>query len=134
MTGTSPMSPHHERLRSFTINCDGETLSCAAIEPPRKPTSPRAPLAAVVLHGAGTGDKTRHTALLTDFAARGHHALACDFSGHTSRSRFTRLVHPGTDHRLGSWFAENSGPRGRFVDTVLRGTPYECTPPLPRPG
>ncbi|MFG2530858.1 alpha/beta hydrolase [Streptomyces sp. NPDC048516] len=213
----------------------------------------------MVLHGAGTGDKTRHTALLTDFAARGHHALACDFSGHgnstgqlgelslqrrflqaravidhcvpagfglaligfsmsgqtvadlaahygsrvasiglcapavyaadawtvpfgagfteiirtpgswrtspafevfrslsaravlatpaddavippavtqaiasalgASRSRFTRFVHPGADHRLGSWFAANSAPRGRFATAVLRGTPYECTPP-----
>ncbi|MEU9487596.1 alpha/beta fold hydrolase [Streptomyces decoyicus] len=264
MTGTRHTSPHHDTLRSFTVDCDGETLSCAAIEPLRTPTSPSTPLVAVVLHGAGTSDKTRHTALMTDFAARGHHAVACDFSGHgnstgqltelslqrrflqaralidhcvpadaglaligfsmsgqtvadlaahygprvtsiglcapavyaadawtvpfgagfteiirtpeswrtspafavfrslsiravlatpaddavippavteaiasalgTSRSRFARFVHPGADHRIGSWFADNSVPRSRFVAAVLQGTPYECTPPPPRRG
>ncbi|WP_336053265.1 alpha/beta hydrolase [Streptomyces sp. CA2R101] len=263
MTGTNHMSPHHETLRPFTIDCDGETLSCTAAEPlQRTSTSPHTPLTTVVLHGAGTSDKARHTALLTDFAARGHHALACDFSGHgnstgqlrelslqrrfrqartmidhcvpagaglaligfsmsgqtvadlaahygsrvasiglcapavyaadawtvpfgagfteiirtpgnwrtspafevfrslstravlvtpandavippavteaiaaalgTSPAHFTRFVHPGADHRLGSWFADNPAPRSHFVTTVLRGTPYEGTLPPPR--
>lgn len=42
-----------------------------------------------------------------------------------SRAHFTRLVHPEADHQLGRWFADHAAPRGRFVDTVLRGTPYE---------
>ncbi|WP_329180412.1 alpha/beta hydrolase [Streptomyces decoyicus] len=166
MTGTSQLSPHHEMPRSFTIDCDGETLSCAAIEPLRTPTNPRTPLAAVVLHGAGTSDKTRHTALMADFAARGHHALACDFSGHgnstgqlgelslqrrfrQARAVIDHCVPAGSslaligfsmsgqtvaDHRLGSWLADNSVPRSRFVAAVLRGTPYERTPPPPRLG
>ncbi|MFI9048455.1 alpha/beta hydrolase [Streptomyces sp. NPDC053427] len=261
--GGSPArgGPAHAVFRSSTVKCDGETLSCAAAVPStvRRDSSP--PLTAVVLHGAGTSDKTRLTGLMADFAARGHQALAFDFSGHgdssghlgelslrrrflqaravidnhissegnlvligfsmsgqtvadlvahygsrvaaiglcapavyaaeawsvpfgagfteiirtpdswrrsraldvfrslspravlavpgtdavippavteavadalgTSRSRFTRLVHPAADHRLGSWFADNAAPRGRFVDTVLRGTPYETGPPPP---
>lgn len=50
-------------------------------------TSPTVVLPTVVLlHGAGTSDKSRLTGLMTDFAARGHHALACDFSGHGDSS------------------------------------------------
>lgn len=262
MTDTDQPGPRHGPLRPFTVDCEGETLSCAATGPARAPGGPAAPVTAVLLHGAGTGDKTRLTGLLTDFAARGHHALALDFSGHGastgrlaesslrrrfgqaravighhvpaasplvligfsmsgqtvadlvahygsrvvsiglcapavyaadawpvpfgagfteiirtpeswrtssalevfrslstravlaapavdevippavteavaaalggSRSRFTRLTYPGAGHRLGLWFADNAAPRGRFVDTVLRGTPYE--PPAGRPG
>ncbi|MGW2930330.1 alpha/beta hydrolase [Streptomyces sp. NPDC001156] len=36
-------------------------------------------------------------------------------------SAFTRLELPGANHRLGLWFREHAGDRGRFVDAVLAG-------------
>ncbi|MFE7706886.1 alpha/beta hydrolase [Streptomyces sp. NPDC057486] len=253
MTGTDGTSPGCGTLRHFTLKCDGETLSCLAAVPHMSHPSVPARPTAVLLHGAGTSDTSRLTGLLSDFAARGHHALAFDFSGHgdssgrlselslkrrfaqaravidsrvpdggplvligfsmsgqtvadlaahygsrvvsiglcapavyapeawsvpfgagfteiirtpdswrrspaldvfrslstravlatpltdtiippavtqavagalaTSRCRFTGLVHPEADHRLGQWFAVNAVARGRFVDTVLSDTP-----------
>ncbi|MGW7410899.1 alpha/beta hydrolase [Streptomyces sp. NPDC054863] len=73
---SEPTSP----VRHFSIDCDGETLSCAEAAP-HAPSSAE-PLAAVVLHGAGNGDKKSPTVLAAHLAARGHHALAFDFSGH----------------------------------------------------
>ncbi|MGW6057352.1 alpha/beta hydrolase [Streptomyces sp. NPDC055189] len=244
-------------LQHFTLYGDGETLSCARTqaEAPAPGGQENPPLAVVFLHGAGTSDKGRFTALMADFAARGHQALAFDFSGHgdssgrlgelslrrrftqacavidrqvptgrrlvligfsmsgqtvadlaahygsrvaaiglcapavygakawpvpfaagfteiirapdswrrspaldvfrslstravlvtpavdavippavteavagalgASRSRFTRLVLPDADHRLGLWFATNGVARRRFVDTVLDGIRHE---------
>ncbi|MFB9572955.1 alpha/beta hydrolase [Streptomyces yanii] len=253
MTGTDHTSPGCGTLRRFTLKCDGETLSCLAAVPHMSHPTLLVRPTAVLLHGAGTSDTSRLTGLLSDFAARGHHALAFDFSGHgdssgrlselslerrfaqaravidsrvpdggplvligfsmsgqtvadlvahygsrvvsiglcapavyapeawsvpfgagfteiirtpdswrrspafdvfrslstravlatpltdtiippavthavagalaTSRCRFTGLVHPEADHRLGQWFAANAVPRGRFVDTVLSDTP-----------
>ncbi|MEU6679088.1 alpha/beta fold hydrolase [Streptomyces sp. NPDC046925] len=256
MTDTSPPTDLEPARtpRHFTFYGDGETLSCTQLEAPAPPpaTPENPPLAVVLLHGAGTSDKARFTALMADFAARGHQALAFDFSGHgestgnlgelslrrrftqacavidrhvptgrrlvligfsmsgqtvadlaahygprvasiglcapavygarawpvpfaagfteiirtpdswrrspaldvfrglssravlvtpavdavippavteavagalgASRSRFTRLVLPDADHRLGLWFAANAVPRRRFVDTVLDDT------------
>ncbi|MEU8890186.1 alpha/beta hydrolase family protein [Streptomyces sp. NPDC048442] len=84
-------------VRHFTIDCDGETLTCAEAVPPARhlpspSLSPSEPLAAVVLHGAGNGDKQSPTVLATHLAARGHHGLAFDFSGHgASTGRLSEL-------------------------------------------
>ncbi|MFI0975693.1 alpha/beta hydrolase [Streptomyces sp. NPDC021093] len=75
-------------VRHFSIDCDGETLSCAEVVP-RASRAP-SPLAAVVLHGAGNGDKQSPTVLATHLAARGHHALAFDFSGHGASTGLLR--------------------------------------------
>ncbi|MEV7239106.1 hypothetical protein AB0N06_35995, partial [Streptomyces sp. NPDC051020] len=40
----------------------------------------------------------------------------------TTRSRFTGLVHPEADHRLGHWFAAIAVPRGCFMNTLLSNT------------
>ncbi|MFD3513440.1 alpha/beta hydrolase family protein [Streptomyces sp. NPDC058657] len=75
----------------FTLACDGEALSCTEAVPAGDPPDPRphshpasAPsdLTAVLLHGAGNGDKQSPGILATHLAARGHRALALDFSGH----------------------------------------------------
>lgn len=47
---------------------------------------PGAPASVVVLHGAGNGNKAALVPLLQEFAARGQHALAFDFSGHGESS------------------------------------------------
>jgi pimeloyl-ACP methyl ester carboxylesterase len=86
MTGTGRPSRRPAPIEEFTVNCDGETLSCAAALPHPADEAPAPALTAVVLHGAGTSDKRRLTGLLSDVAARGHHALAFDFSGHGDSS------------------------------------------------
>ncbi|MEU6543724.1 alpha/beta fold hydrolase [Streptomyces sp. NPDC046859] len=65
-------------LSSFTCAHDGELLSGVHGGPAGDPRLP----AVVLLHGAGPGTKDRLLPLLADFAARGCHALAFDFSGH----------------------------------------------------
>ncbi|WP_431046358.1 alpha/beta hydrolase [Streptomyces sp. P1-3] len=84
----------------FTFACDGELLSCAALDPavearPGVEANPGAEdgdrPAAVLLHGAGTSDEGRFSGLLGDLAARGHQALCFDFSGHGASSG--RLPH-----------------------------------------
>ncbi|MFD7390709.1 alpha/beta hydrolase [Streptomyces sp. NPDC059852] len=65
-------------LSSFTHVHDGDLLSGVYGGPAGGPRVP----AAVLLHGAGPGTKDRLLPLLADFAARGCHALAFDFSGH----------------------------------------------------
>ncbi|MFJ4879474.1 alpha/beta fold hydrolase [Streptomyces sp. NPDC088745] len=82
---------HAPLVRHFTFPSDGELLACAQAVPAVKaaPAAPATltpttlpPHAVLVLHGAGNGDKQSPTVLATAFAARGHHALAFDFSGH----------------------------------------------------
>ncbi|MFH8660554.1 alpha/beta fold hydrolase [Streptomyces afghaniensis] len=66
-------------LIPFTHTVDGERLSGLSGGPgPGEP----ARATAVLLHGAGNGGKDRLVPLLEEFAARGCHALAFDFSGH----------------------------------------------------
>ncbi|CAM5745400.1 hypothetical protein STAFG_5555 [Streptomyces afghaniensis 772] len=66
-------------LIPFTHTVDGERLSGLSGGPgPGEP----ARATAVLLHGAGNGSKDRLVPLLGEFAARGCHALAFDFSGH----------------------------------------------------
>lgn len=60
----------------FTYAHDGERLSGVT------GGDPDAPATAVVLHGAGNGDKERLLPLLGEFVARGCRGLAFDFSGH----------------------------------------------------
>ncbi|MEW2132518.1 alpha/beta fold hydrolase [Streptomyces sp. NPDC005435] len=60
----------------FTFACDGERLSVVRVgAAPGRAT-------VVLLHGAGAGSKARLLPAAAEFAARGCHALACDFSGH----------------------------------------------------
>ncbi|WP_369173504.1 alpha/beta hydrolase [Streptomyces sp. R28] len=80
------MSSHPSPLRTFTVDGDGESLSCARVDAVRTAAGPCPLPTVVLLHGAGTSDKTRLTDLMTDFATRGHHALACDFAGHGDSS------------------------------------------------
>ncbi|MDX2813862.1 alpha/beta fold hydrolase [Streptomyces sp. NPDC006207] len=82
MTGTERTGGNPATIESFTVDCDGETLSCTAARPVTDDRGAAGALTAVVLHGAGTSDRQRLTGLLGDVAARGHHALAFDFSGH----------------------------------------------------
>ncbi|WUD71171.1 alpha/beta fold hydrolase [Streptomyces sp. NBC_00510] len=82
MTGTEHTGGSPATIESFTVDCDGETLKCTAARPVTDGRGTAGPLTAVVLHGAGTSDRQRLTGLLGDVAARGHHALAFDFSGH----------------------------------------------------
>ncbi|WP_433543990.1 alpha/beta hydrolase (plasmid) [Streptomyces sp. CA-294286] len=75
-------------VRHFTLACDGEILSCTEAAP--RPALPAGALpdvpapgpSALVLHGAGNGDKQSPGILAAHLAARGHRALAFDFSGH----------------------------------------------------
>nr|WP_229897755.1 alpha/beta hydrolase [Streptomyces finlayi] len=81
--GPGAAAPGDPQLSShathFTLPCDGEVLSCVTV----RPVIPApAPLAVLVLHGAGNGDKQSPAVLAAAFADRGHHALAFDFSGH----------------------------------------------------
>ncbi|MBG0855894.1 alpha/beta fold hydrolase [Streptomyces spinoverrucosus] len=69
MTDLSPFA-------GFTYDHDGERLSGV------HGGAPQAPATAVVLHGAGNGDKERLLPLLGEFVARGCRGLAFDFSGH----------------------------------------------------
>lgn len=62
-------------LSGFLHAYDGERLSGVSAGPPGRAT-------AVLLHGAGNGSKERLLPLAAEFAARGCHALAFDFSGH----------------------------------------------------
>jgi pimeloyl-ACP methyl ester carboxylesterase len=62
-------------LSAFTHDFDGERLSGLTAGAPGRAT-------AVLLHGAGNGSKQRLLPLLTEFAERGRHTLAFDFSGH----------------------------------------------------
>ncbi|MFD8076332.1 alpha/beta hydrolase [Streptomyces sp. NPDC059718] len=82
MTDTERIGGSPATIESFTVDCDGETLRCTAARPVTDDRGAAGPLTAVVLHGAGTSDSQRLTGLLGDVAARGHHALAFDFSGH----------------------------------------------------
>ncbi|MFS4095863.1 alpha/beta hydrolase [Streptomyces sp. AF1A] len=66
-------------LSGFTQAYDGERLSGVSAGPPGRAT-------AVLLHGAGNGSKERLLPLAAEFAARGCHALAFDFSGHGESS------------------------------------------------
>ncbi|MFB7242720.1 alpha/beta hydrolase [Streptomyces populi] len=63
-------------LSSFTHDHDGERLSCVG------GGGNDGAATAVLLHGAGNGNKERLLPLLGDFAARGCAGLAFDFSGH----------------------------------------------------
>ncbi len=110
-TAAFGVGQHASVVRHFAFPSDGEVLVCAQAVPaakaapavPAVPTDPAAPTASVtpaaptppsplpstppphavlVLHGAGNGDKQSPTVLAAAFAARGHHALAFDFSGH----------------------------------------------------
>jgi pimeloyl-ACP methyl ester carboxylesterase len=71
--------PVRTTVRKRVLALDGERLSAYTVAPGRE--IPGA-YGVVVLHGAGGGDKERCLPLAEDFAARGHHALALDFSGH----------------------------------------------------
>ncbi|MEU1619395.1 alpha/beta hydrolase [Streptomyces sp. NPDC005722] len=82
MTRTDRTASDSVVTGSFTVNCDGESLSCSSARPGTAHTGPGEPLTAVVLHGAGTSDRQRLAGLLGDVADRGHHALSLDFSGH----------------------------------------------------
>ncbi|MCZ2524890.1 alpha/beta hydrolase [Streptomyces sp. HB2AG] len=73
--------------RRFVLERDGERLSCVEAVP-AVPDAARS--TAIVLHGAGTGDKERLTGLMADLAARGRRALALDFSGHGGSSGLLR--------------------------------------------
>ncbi|WP_063795185.1 MULTISPECIES: alpha/beta fold hydrolase [Streptomyces] len=85
MTQDSFTAPAPEpALSAFSFTCDGELLSCAEAPPAGPPRSPATTV--VLLHGAGSGDKTRLAALQADAAARGCRALALDFSGHGESS------------------------------------------------
>ncbi|MFE9609576.1 alpha/beta hydrolase [Streptomyces sp. NPDC006012] len=67
--------------RRSTVRCDGELLSCVRLVPAPDASADGRP-AVVFLHGAGTSAKARFTGLMAEAAARGHEALAFDFSGH----------------------------------------------------
>ncbi|GHH44551.1 alpha/beta hydrolase [Streptomyces candidus] len=75
-------------VRDFTLACDGEILSCTEAAPrfgspaDARPDVPAPNPTALVLHGAGNGDKQSPGVLAAHLAARGHRALAFDFSGH----------------------------------------------------
>lgn len=69
-------------LSSFAHTHDGEVLSCVyggAAAGPETAT-------AVLLHGAGIGNKERLLPLLAEFVSRGCRGLALDFSGHGESS------------------------------------------------
>lgn len=81
------------RLTPFTHEFDGEQLSGVSALPGTdapftegdapEGDAPEGPASdVVVLHGAGNGSKAPLVPLLQEFAARGHRALAFDFSGH----------------------------------------------------
>lgn len=67
----------------FTVECDGERLSCARAVPAADDCAARS---LVVMHGAGNSSKGRFAELMNDSAARGCPAHAFDFSGHGDSS------------------------------------------------
>ncbi|MFJ4435574.1 alpha/beta hydrolase [Streptomyces sp. NPDC088923] len=71
--------PARTTVRESVLAVDGERLSAYTVTPGREL---RGAYGVVLLHGAGDGDKERCLPLAQDVAARGHHALALDFSGH----------------------------------------------------
>ncbi|MGW8379005.1 alpha/beta fold hydrolase [Streptomyces sp. ODS28] len=70
-------------MRKTVHSIDGELLSAYAVNPG---TAGAGRHGVVIMHGAGTGDKQRNLPLAEDFAARGHTAVALDFSGHGESS------------------------------------------------
>ncbi|MFF4458830.1 phosphotransferase [Streptomyces mirabilis] len=71
-------------LASFAHDHDGERLSC--VSGGGDDDGPGAAATAVLLHGAGLGNKERLLPLLEEFVARGCRGLALDFSGHGESS------------------------------------------------
>ncbi|MFE1987719.1 alpha/beta fold hydrolase [Streptomyces mirabilis] len=71
-------------LASFAHDHDGERLSC--VSGGGDDDGPGAAATAVLLHGAGLGNKERLLPLLEEFVARGCRGLAVDFSGHGESS------------------------------------------------
>ncbi|MFJ4470685.1 alpha/beta hydrolase [Streptomyces sp. NPDC089424] len=70
MNALSPFAYDHDGARLAGVTCG----------------DPDAPVAAVVLHGAGRSDKERLLPLLGEFAARGGRGVAFDFAGHGESS------------------------------------------------
>ncbi|MFI6338182.1 alpha/beta hydrolase [Streptomyces sp. NPDC050535] len=77
----SPSTHDHFAFDHFTCDHDGERLSCVSGSAGGGPTA-----TAVLLHGAGVGNKERLLPLLEEFVARGCRGLALDFSGHGESS------------------------------------------------
>ncbi|MFF1629997.1 alpha/beta hydrolase [Streptomyces sp. NPDC058272] len=75
-------------LSSFLHEHDGERLSCVSGGGGGGGggAGDRETATAVLLHGAGIGNKARLLPLLEDFVARGFRGLALDFSGHGESS------------------------------------------------
>ncbi|WAL73675.1 alpha/beta hydrolase [Kitasatospora sp. YST-16] len=61
-----------------TVEADGERLACTVIEP----EPPAGPLTALLMHGAGSGDRHRCLPLARELAAAGCRAVVFDFAGH----------------------------------------------------
>ncbi|MFK0190467.1 alpha/beta fold hydrolase [Kitasatospora sp. NPDC090308] len=66
-----------------TVEADGERLACTVVEPdaPAGPDGP-APVTALLMHGAGSGDRHRCLPLARELASAGCRAVVFDFAGH----------------------------------------------------
>ncbi|WP_033217997.1 alpha/beta hydrolase [Kitasatospora phosalacinea] len=65
-----------------TVEADGERLACTVVEP----SAPAGPLTALLMHGAGSGDRHRCLPLARELAAAGCRAVTFDFAGHGASS------------------------------------------------
>ncbi|MET8183498.1 alpha/beta fold hydrolase [Streptomyces sp. NPDC005336] len=66
-------------VRNTVHEIDGEKLSVCQVSPEAVADNA---YGVVIMHGAGTGNKTQNLPLARDFSERGHHAFTLDFSGH----------------------------------------------------
>ncbi|GAA2104517.1 hypothetical protein GCM10009759_40760 [Kitasatospora saccharophila] len=70
-----------------TVEADGERLACTVVEPDAPTASaPARPLTALLMHGAGSGDRHRCLPLARELAAAGCRAVVFDFAGHGASS------------------------------------------------
>ncbi|MFB7948296.1 alpha/beta hydrolase [Kitasatospora phosalacinea] len=65
-----------------TVEADGERLACTVVEP----SAPARPLTALLMHGAGSGDRHRCLPLARELASAGCRAVVFDFAGHGASS------------------------------------------------
>ncbi|RKE20939.1 alpha/beta hydrolase [Streptomyces sp. TLI_171] len=65
-----------------TVDADGERLACTVVEP----DAPTRPGTALLMHGAGSGDRHRCLPLAGELAAAGCRSVVFDFSGHGASS------------------------------------------------
>ena len=71
---------HVTEVSRFTLNADGESLSCLRVGPDHAVGQ------LLLMHGAGTGNKDRYKPIIDSICEQGLEVIAFDFSGHGESS------------------------------------------------